>query len=260
MSFRTSNLFHKPIYKNPGRKTCDQGHNDTNTLSEMYTSVLIDLLKNVFTIIGVMTSDADSECPAHALGSGFSPLLVIISFVFRKLSRKAYREVRNNLTDVNTFLSENISEMKVTQFQPGTEEIAGNSGSGTKLSKSSLKEIFIFGIFRPTIYVIHLLTTALVLWFGARSALGASSFLPEVRYDMIITFTQYVDMLFNPLQQLAEQFNILQSAFASAEKDFSVLDTEPEIVDEPDAVELEDLRARLNSKMFGSVIFPMNGF
>ncbi len=150
---------------------------------------------------------------------------------------------------MNTFLSENISGMKVTQvFNQERKKLREFRERNEALKKSSLKEIFIFGIFRPTIYVIHLLTTALVLWFGARSALGASSFLPEVGYDMIITFTQYVDMLFNPLQQLAEQFNILQSAFASAEKIFSVLDTEPEIVDEPDAIELEDLRGEIEFK------------
>lgn len=243
-TFSTNQFTKTPVGKLVTRVT-----NDTNTLSEMYTSVLIDLLKNVFTIIGVMTAMLILNARLTLLVLVFSPLLVIISFVFRKLSRKAYREVRNNLTDVNTFLSENISGMKVTQvFNQERKKLREFRGRNEALKKSSLKEIFIFGIFRPTIYVIHLLTTALVLWFGARSALGASSFLPEVGYDMIITFTQYVDMLFNPLQQLAEQFNILQSAFASAEKIFSVLDTEPEIVDEPDAIELEDLRGEIEFK------------
>lgn len=232
--------------KIPVGKLVTRVTNDTSTLSEMYTSVLIDLFKNIFTILGVFGAMLILNARLTLLVLVLSPLLVVISFLFRKFSRKAYREVRNNLADVNAFLSENISGMKVTQvFNQEEKKLKEFRQRNEALRKSSLKEIFIFGVFRPTIFVIYLLTTALVLWFGARSAIGVSHFVPEVGYDMIITFTQYVDMIFNPLQQLAEQFNILQSAFASAEKIFSILDTQPEIVDEPDAVELEDLQGEI---------------
>lgn len=243
-SFSTNQFTKIPVGKLVTRVT-----NDTNTLNEMYTSVLIDLLKNIFTIIGVFVAMLILNARLTLLVLILSPLLVIISFVFRKLSRKAYREVRNNLTDVNTFLSENISGMKVTQvFNQEKKKLREFQKRNRALRKSSLKEIFIFGVFRPSIYVIYLLTTTLVLWFGARSVIGGISFIPEVGYDMIIAFTQYIDMLFNPLQQLAEQFNVLQSAFASAEKIFSVLDTVPEITDEPDAIELEDLKGEIEFK------------
>lgn len=243
-SFSTNQFTKIPVGKLVTRVT-----NDTNTLNEMYTSVLIDLLKNIFTIIGVFVAMLILNARLTLLVLILSPLLVIISFVFRKLSRKAYREVRNNLTDVNTFLSENISGMKVTQvFNQEKKKLREFQKRNRALRKSSLKEIFIFGVFRPSIYVIYLLTTTLVLWFGARSVIGGISFIPEVSYDMIIAFTQYIDMLFNPLQQLAEQFNVLQSAFASAEKIFSVLDTVPEITDEPDAIELEDLKGEIEFK------------
>lgn len=240
-SFSTNQFNKIPVGKLVTRVT-----NDTNTLSEMYTTVIIDLLKNIFTIIGVFTAMLILNARLTLLVLVLSPLLVVISFIFRKLSRKAHREVRNNLTDVNTFLSENISGMKVTQvFNQENKKLREFRAKNNALRNSSLKEIFIFGVFRPTIYVLYLLTTAMVLWFGARSAIGEISFIPEVGYDLIITFTQYVDMLYQPLQQLAEQFNVLQSAFASAEKIFAVLDTKPEIVDEVDAIELEDLKGEI---------------
>ncbi|MDD4000503.1 MAG: ABC transporter ATP-binding protein [Bacilli bacterium] len=243
-SFSTNQFNKIPVGKLVTRVT-----NDTNTLSEMYTSVIVNLLKNVFTIVGVVGAMLILNAKLTLLVLILSPLLVVISFIFRRNSRKAYREVRNNLTNVNTFLSENISGMKVTQvFNQEVKKHSEFQDRNNALKKSSLKEILIFGVFRPSIYVIYLLTTALVLWFGARSAIGVSSFIPEVGYDIIITFTQYVDMLFNPLQQLAEQFNILQSAFASAEKIFAVLDTKPEIEDQEDAIELESLDGEIEFK------------
>ncbi len=235
--------------KVPVGKLVTRVTNDTNTLSEMYTSVIVNLLKNIFTIIGVFVAMLILNARLTLLVLILSPLLVVISFIFRKFSRGAYREVRNNLTNVNAFLSENISGMKVTQvFNQEGKKRKEFRERNNALKKSSLKEIFIFGVFRPSIYVLYLLTTALVLWFGARTAIGEISFIPKVGYDLIITFTQYIDMLYNPLQQLAEQFNILQSAFASAEKIFAVLDTKPEIEDEEDAIELEDLNGEIEFK------------
>jgi ATP-binding cassette subfamily B multidrug efflux pump len=216
--------------------------NDTNTLSEMYTSVIINLLKNFFTIIGVFAAMLILNWKLSLVVLLFSPVLFGLSVIFRKFSRKAYRQVRNNLADVNAFLSENISGMKITQaFTQEEKKLREFRQRNNALKKSSLMEIFIFGIFRPAIYVIYVVTLALVLWFGGNWAIGEGM----IGYDTILVFTQYVDMLYQPLQQLAEQFNILQSAFAAAEKIFAVLDTKPEIVDAEDAIELDSIKGEI---------------
>lgn len=224
--------------------------NDTNTLNEMYTSVIINLLKSVFTIIGVIVAMLLVNVKLTLLVLALSPILVIISIIFRKLSRKAYRQVRNNLTNVNTFLSENLSGMKIIQvFNQEDKKLEEFKERNNKLKKSSLKEIFVFGVFRPSIYVIYISALVLVLWFGGNSAIGDLSVLKQlVTIEVLIIFIQYIDRLFNPIQQLAEQFNILQSAFASSEKIFSILDTIPEIQDEEDAIELEDMRGEIEFK------------
>jgi len=219
--------------------------NDTNTLNEMYTSVIINLMKNVFTIFGVIIAMflVDVELTLYVLA--VTPFVVVISFIFRKLSRKAYREVRNNVANVNAFLSENISGMKITQvFNQEDKKHREFLEKNNQLKKSSLKQIFIFGIFRPSIYVFYIVALAFVLWVAGNSGIVKGL----ITIEIIVIFTQYINRLFNPIQQLAEQFNVLQSAFASSEKIFDVLDTIPEVQDQEKAIELESLKGQIEFK------------
>lgn len=235
----------------PVGKLVTRVNNDTNTLNELYTSVIINLLKSVFSIAGALGAMFALHVHLTLYILALSPILVIISIFFRKKSRSAYRDVRTNLTNVNTFLSENLSGMKVTQiFNQESKKMNEFSDRNDKLKKSGLKEIFIFGVFRPSIYVIYISALTLVLWFGGDSYLGNNMqwIRSVITIEILIAFIQLIDKLFNPIQQLAEQFNILQSAFASAEKIFSVLDTTPEVVDEEDAIELEELEGNIEFK------------
>jgi len=222
--------------------------NDTNTLNELYTSVIINLLKSVFSIAGALGAMFALHATLTLYVLALSPVLIVISYIFRKKSRKAYREVRTNLTNVNTFLSENLSGMKVTQiFNQEAKKKNEFSDRNTKLKKSGFKEILIFGIFRPSIYVIYISALALVLWFSGISFVD-NWLVHIITIEILIAFIQLIDRLFNPIQQLAEQFNILQSSFASAEKIFTILDTAPEVVDDEDAIELENLEGKIEFK------------
>ncbi|MGD9886911.1 MAG: ABC transporter ATP-binding protein [Bacilli bacterium] len=238
--YSIAQINHIPVGKLVTRVT-----NDTNTLNEMYTSVIINLLKDSFTIIGVLVAMFFVDVTLSLYVLAICPIIVLISFIFRKYSREAYREVRSNVANVNAFLSENISGMKVTQvFNQEKKKLNEFQEKNNQLKKSSLKEIFIFGIFRPAIYVLYIATVILVLWFGSNNVILQAG----LTFEIIIIFHQYIDRLFNPIQQLAEQFNILQSAFAASEKIFEVLDKQPEIVDEPDAVELTDVKGEIEFK------------
>ncbi len=219
--------------------------NDTNTLNEMYTSVIINLLKDSFTIVGVLVAMFFVDVTLSLYVLAICPIIIVVSFVFRKYSREAYREVRSNVASVNAFLSENISGMKITQvFNQEPKKYHEFQTKNDQLKKSSIKQIFIFGIFRPAIYVLYISTVILILWFGSNNVILQAG----LTFEVIIIFHQYVDRLFNPIQQLAEQFNILQSAFAASEKIFEVLDKTPEIVDDEDAIELEDVKGEIEFK------------
>lgn len=235
--FSTNQFNNVPIGKLVTRVT-----NDTNTLNELYTSVIINLLKSVFSIAGALGAMFFLHYKLTLYVLALSPILIVISIVFRKVSRKAYREVRTNLANVNAFLSENLSGMKVTQiFNQEPKKTIEFQERNNALKKSSLKEIFVFGVFRPSIYVIYMSALAMVLWLSGDSYIIGKL----ISIEIIISFIQLIDKLFNPIQQLAEQFNILQSAFASAEKIFSILDTAPEIVDCDGAIELADLKGNI---------------
>ena len=219
--------------------------NDTNNLNELYTSVIISLLKSSLTLIGVviMMFIVNVQITLYILIS--APFVFGLSLLFRKLSRRAYRQVRNNITDVNTFLSENISGIKITQtFNQEEKKFNEFCSKNNNLKKSQLNQIFIFSIFRPAIYGLYILTIILLLYFGSMNNLSGGVITAEI----IVIFYQYVRSFFNPLQELADQFNVLQSAFASSEKIFSLLDTAPEIIDSPDAIELEDFKGEIEFK------------
>ena len=244
-SFSTNQFNNVPVGSLVTRVT-----NDTNTLNELYTSVIINLFKSVFQISIALGLMFFLHVRLTLFILALSPVLIIISIVYRKYSRRAYREVRNRLTNVNAFLSENLSGMKVTQVfnqeEKKTEEFVDRN---KKLRKASLREITTFAIFRPSIYAIYVTAVIIVFWFSGNSYLGNLAWIKyAISLEVLVSFTQLIEKLFNPIQQLAEQFNILQSALASAEKIFSILDTVPEIVDSPDAIELEELRGDIEFK------------
>lgn len=219
--------------------------NDTNNLNELYTNVIISLIKSFLTLIGViiMMFITNVEITLYILIT--APFVFGLSMIFRKFSRKAYRDVRTNVTNVNTFLSENISGIKITQiFNQEEKKFSEFKERNDALRKSSLKEIFVFGIFRPTIYGVYIFTVIMLLWIGSMNNLAGGI----VTASVIVKFYSYLSSFFNPLQELADQFNVLQSAFASSEKIFSILDMVPEIVDEPDAVELTDFKGEIEFK------------
>ena len=224
---------------------------DVNVLYELYTNILVNFTTNALTIIGVVVVMFILHWQLALLVLISGPVIVVLSYVFRKYSRRAHRVVRNCITDVNAFLSENISGMKVTQiFNQEKKKLREFDQRNDALRKASLKEIVVFGIFRPSIYVLYISIIVLVLWTGSNEIISFYAFGVEtvLTYALIFTFYQYVDKFFSPLQQLAEQFNVLQSAFTAAERIFELLDTESEIKEAEDAIEIETLRGEIEFK------------
>lgn len=215
---------------------------DINVLFNMYTNVLINLLKNVVTIIGVFVTMFLLNATLTLILLTVVPVIFIFTLIFRKYLRKVHRTVRTNVSSMNAFLSENISGIKITQvFNQEEKKYEQFKENNKRLEKSLIKQIFVFGVFRPLIYVMYILSVAIVLWFGGNQAIEFNLGITTVvmTYSVLYTFYEYVSKFFNPIQSLADQFNELQSSMASAEKIFSILSIEPEIVDAEDAVEID---------------------
>ncbi len=215
---------------------------DINVLFQLYTNVLVNIIKCVATMIGVLIAMFLLNIKLSLIILCVFPIILTLTVVFRFFLRKIHRNVRTEVSNMNAFLSENISGMKVTQiFNQEEKKYNEFNTVNTRLKKASLKEIFTFGIFRPSVYLIYILTVIFILYTGSNDVINAAfgTISVCITYDGLYTFYQLISKFFNPIQMLADQYNTLQSSFAAAEKIFTILDIDPEIKDEEDAIDIE---------------------
>ena len=215
---------------------------DINVLFQLYTNVLVNIIKCVATMIGVLIAMFLLNVKLALIILCVFPIILTLTICFRFFLRKIHRNVRTEVSNMNAFLSENISGMKVTQiFNQEEKKYNEFKTVNTRLKKASLKEIFTFGIFRPSVYLIYILTVIFILYTGSNDAINAAfgTLTVCITYDALYTFYNLISKFFNPIQTLADQYNTLQSSFAAAEKIFTILDIEPEIKDEEDAIDLD---------------------
>ena len=250
-------LSHQQLHQIPVGKLVTRVTNDTNAISMMFTHILVNMLKNVFVILGVLGAMLLLNYALTLMVLCFVPFVVLFTMIFRKFSRRAYRKVKDGTTDINTYLSENLSGMKITQiFNREERKMQDFLKKSNALKKAKQQEIFVFGIFRPMVYMLYISSVLCLLYLGGSGYIKNTEMLGQViTSGTLVTFYLYISKFFNPIQTLAEQFNMLQSAFASAEKIFTVLDMKPEVVDEPDAIELENIRGEIE---FRDVWFAYN--
>ena len=243
-------LSHNQLHQIPVGKLVTRVANDTNAISMMFTNLIVNLAKNTFTIIGVLGAMLLLNYQLTLMVLCFVPFIVTFTVIFRKFSRRAYRKVKDATTDINTFLSENLSGIKVTQIFNREEKKAEEFEEKNRfLGKAKHQEILVFGIFRPMVYMLYMSSVLALLYLSARGVINDVEFLGQrITSDILVSFYLYTSKFYNPIQSLAEQFNRLQSAFASAEKIFTILDMEHEVVDSPDAIELEHVEGNIEFK------------
>jgi ATP-binding cassette subfamily B protein len=240
--------------KVPVGKMITRVTNDTNTLSEMYTSVIVNLIRNLLMMIVQFVIMLVINVKVTLIMATTIPFVAVITFGYRKLAREQYRRVRNENTNVNAFLQENLSGVKLTQvFNRENKKKDEFADANKKLRKEQLKELVLFIIYRPLMYLLSMLAALLVIYYVGSSVLdlvesGASASVVSVQVALMVMMYQYSIDFYRPLQSISEDFNILQSALASAEKVFDVLDTVPEIMDAEDAVELVDFKGEIEFK------------
>ncbi len=243
-------LSHNQLNQIPVGKLVTRVTNDTNAISMMFTNVLVTMVKNAFVIIGVLVAMLMLNYALTLMVLCFVPFVVLFTVIFRKFSRKVYRKVKDCTTDINTYLSENLSGIKITQiFNREEQKYQEFLDKSIKLRKAKHSQMYVFGIFRPMVYMLYVSSVMCLLYLGGKGYIQDTPFLGQViTSGTVVTFYLYISKFYNPIQTLAEQFNALQSAFASAEKIFAIMDMVPEIADEPDAVELEDIRGEIEFK------------
>ena len=241
-------LSHGQLNTIPVGKLVTRVCNDTGAISMMFTNLLVNLIKNCFIIVGVFIAMLCINYFLTLMVLCFVPFIILFTVIFRKFSRKAYRSVKDATTDINTFLSENLSGMKITQvFNREARKADEFEEKNKKLGDAKQKQIFVFGIFRPMVYMLYISSVMALFYFAATDKFY-DVFNVGIDAAVLVSFYMFISRFFNPIQSLAEQFNWLQSAFASAEKIFTILDMKPEIVDEPDAIELDHVEGNIEFK------------
>ena len=243
-------LSHAQLSEMPVGKLVTRATNDVNAVSMMFTNIIVNLVKNCFVIIGVLAAMLMVNYQLTLMVLCFVPFVVWFTFVFRKFSRKAYRKVKDGTTDINTFLSEHLSGMKIIQiFNREEMKKAEFDEKNIKLGYAKREMMFTFGIFRPLVYMLYISSVLCLLYLGGKGYIDNVPFMGQIiKSGTVVTFYLYISKFFNPIQSLAEQFNWLQSAFASGEKIFTIMDIEPGVVDSEDAIELDEVKGEIEFK------------
>ena len=243
-------LSHGQLNDIPVGKLVTRVTNDTNAISMMFTNLFVNLTKNAFVILGILVAMLFLNYELTLMVLCFVPFILLFTVIFRKFSRRAYRKVKDATTDINTYLSENLSGIKVTQiFGREDEKMEEFRQKSQTLARATQEQIFVFGVFRPLVYMLYISSILCLFYLGGMGHLTGATFLGQsISSGTIVTFYMYISKFFTPIQNLAEQFNWLQSAFASSEKVFSIMDIEPKMQDAPDAIELEDIKGEIEFK------------
>ena len=209
----------------PVGKLVTRVSNDTEAINELFSSILVKLFKNTVKIVGYAVVMISIDVRMAGLSFLLLPVVTFLTFLFQILSRKAYQITRTKITDLNTFLSEHISGMRLIQiFAREEAKYKQFKGKSQELFEANWREVMIFAIFRPAIYLTSILAMVIVIGGGSYWVLQGT-----LSLGTLFIFISYISSFFEPIQDLAEQFGTLQSSLASAEKIFSVLDVKPEI-------------------------------
>nr|SIP63363.1 Lipid A export ATP-binding/permease protein MsbA [uncultured bacterium] len=226
--------------------------NDVESINEVYSGILVRLFRNTVKIIGLMTVMLALNARMALYSFILLPLVMALTVLFRFISRRAYRITRTRLTAINTYLSEHISGMKIIQlFGMEKRKYEEFSGKNDHLYRAGFREMMVFAIFRPGLYMLSVAALAIVMRTGGATVLEGA-----ITIGTLYKFLQYIQSFFEPIQELAEQFSTLQSAIASSEKIFTLLDTRPLIDEEKDPVILPEIQGRIE---FDHVWFSYTG-
>lgn len=226
--------------------------NDVEALNEMYSGILVQLFRNIVKIVGLAGIMLVLDVRLAAISFVLMPLVIGLTVLCQKIARNIYRLYRTRLTDINTFLSEHLSGMKIIQiFGRQERKFEEFHDKNTKLYKAFYREMLMYAVFRPLIYILSILSLMIVLWFGSRNV-----FDEIISVGTLYIFSNYIRSFFDPIQELAEQFSTLQSSIASAEKIFTVMD-ETEFI--PEASNTKEPDKIIGKIEFDHVWFAYDG-
>ena len=243
-------LSHEQLNNIPVGKLVTRVTNDPNNISYMFTNILVTLCKNSMVVVGVLGAMLVLNYALTLMVLCFVPCLVIFTVIFRRFARMVHRSVNDATTDLNTYLSENLSGMKITQiFNREDRKYEDFLRRSRRLSTTKRNRMYVFGIFQPMVYMLYITSVLGLLYMAGKGYINSIDFLGQtIDSAIVVSFYMYISKFFTPIQQLAEQFDMLQKSFAAAEKIFSIMDMAPDLDDGEDVIELEEIRGEIEFK------------
>ncbi len=243
-------LSHEQLSEIPVGKLVTRVSNDPNSISYMFTNVLVTLLKNFMVLIGVLGAMLVLNYALTLMVLCFVPFIILFTLVFRWFSRKVHRSVNEATTAINTYLSENLSGMKITQvFNQEDRKMEEFLVRSRKLGRAKQHRMLVFGIFRPMIYMLFISCNLCLFYMGCKGYIQDRAFFGQtITSEVVVAFYMYINKFFNPIQTLAEQFDTLQRSFAGAEKIFNLMDMAPNVVDDDATIELDEIKGEIEFK------------
>ncbi|MCS7229097.1 MAG: ABC transporter ATP-binding protein/permease [Candidatus Kryptonium sp.] len=230
--------------KNPTGRLVTRVTNDVESLNEMYSSGIVLVFGDIFTIIGILYFMFSLSFELSVVTLSVLPLLFYATFLFRKKAREAYREVRTLIARINAFLQEHFSGVSVVQvFNREQEEFKKFDNINAKYRDANIRSIFYYSVFFPAVELISAIGVGLIIWYGGGKVLEGT-----VTVGVLISFLQYTEMFFRPVRDLSEKYNIFQTAMASAERIFKLLDTKVFIKPPDDPIKLEKVHGDIEFK------------
>ncbi len=237
--------------RNPVGRLVTRLTNDTETLNEVYTSVLVNLFKDVFTLAGIVVVMFRLSPGLALVSVSTLPLIIIATVLFRVKARDAYRKVRAALARINASLSENISGMRIVQvFNREAHKYSEFKATNAEFYSAGVAEMMVYAVFRPTVEFVATFALSVLVWYGGVRVLRGA-----MPFGLVYAFVNYIEMFFGPINALTEKYNMLQAAMASSERIFQLMDTRPAITDAPLALPIERARGRIE---FRNVWFAYN--
>ncbi|WP_291580644.1 ABC transporter ATP-binding protein [Clostridium sp. UBA6640] len=230
--------------KNPVGRLVTRVTNDVETLNEMYTSVLVYLFKDFFLITGIIIAMFLLDVKLALITIVTLPLIILVSYIFKKYDREAYRKVRSRLSRINSSLAENINGMKIVQiYSKEDKKYKEFDNINTSYSEAAMEQIKVFAIFRPVMDFIYQIALAILIWAGGKAVLNT-----DIHIGVLYAFVSYIQQFFQPIFDLSEKFDIMQSAMASSERIFMLLDTDTTIKNPENPVEIQRFKGEIEFK------------
>ncbi len=234
------NFFHKtPIGVLVTRTT-----NDIEALNELYSSVIVNIIKSLCMIIGLITSMLIFNVKLSLIAFSVIPFIIVATIIFGVVSKKVYRDLRTKIAEINAFIAEHISGMKIVQIFASENKIFTLfKNKSEELRKQHYRQVTLMAYYTPVSFVMNTVTLVLLIWFGSDMY-----FAGEITIGTIVIFQRYLSKIFEPIEEFNEQFNAIQSASAAAEKIFTLLDEKPEVINSENPVELAKTSGEIEFK------------